>query len=104
MYSIGTLLSFFANYYQEHLYRKNVATRGPEARLYAAMLGGILFAVGCFIYAWTCESFKGTLRTYADLHPSLPAYHLHRAVYRYHHLRVWHLFHLVGQIFALLSS
>ncbi|KAJ9112210.1 hypothetical protein QFC20_002391 [Naganishia adeliensis] len=51
---IGTTLSFLANYYQEHLYRKNVATRGPEARLYAAMLGGILFAVGCFIYAWTC--------------------------------------------------
>lgn len=52
---IGTTLSFLANYYQEHLYRRKVATRGPEARLYAAMLGGILFAVGCFIYAWTCE-------------------------------------------------
>ncbi|KAI5449238.1 hypothetical protein NCC49_005217 [Naganishia albida] len=50
---IGTTLSFLANYHQEYLYRKNVATRGPEARLYAAMIGGILFAMGCFIYAWT---------------------------------------------------
>ncbi|KAJ9108018.1 hypothetical protein QFC20_003587 [Naganishia adeliensis] len=51
--SIGTILSFIFNFYQEHLYRKNVAKRGPEARLYAAMVGGVCFAVGCFIYAWT---------------------------------------------------
>ncbi|KAJ9115745.1 hypothetical protein QFC24_006928 [Naganishia onofrii] len=51
--AIGTILGYVANFYQEHLYRKNVATRGPEARLYAAMLGGICFAAGCFIYAWT---------------------------------------------------
>ncbi|KAJ9115904.1 hypothetical protein QFC22_005047 [Naganishia vaughanmartiniae] len=50
---IGTILSFLFNFYQEYLYRKNVATRGPEARLYAAMVGGVCFAVGCFIYAWT---------------------------------------------------
>lgn len=54
-YRIGTILSFIFNFYQEHLYRKNVAKRGPEARLYAAMVGGVCFAVGCFIYAWTCE-------------------------------------------------
>jgi hypothetical protein len=53
--SIGTLLSFASNFYQERLYLRNVATRGPEARLYASMLGGVCFAVGCFIYAWTCE-------------------------------------------------
>ncbi|KAJ9105073.1 hypothetical protein QFC19_003705 [Naganishia cerealis] len=51
--TIGTILGFVGNFYQERLYRKNVATRGPEARLYAAMFGGICFAVGCFIYAWT---------------------------------------------------
>ncbi|KAJ9107641.1 hypothetical protein QFC21_001101 [Naganishia friedmannii] len=51
--AIGTILGYLGNFTQEHLYRKNVATRGPEARLYAAMLGGICFAVGCFIYAWT---------------------------------------------------
>lgn len=53
---IGTLLGFVANWGQEYLYRKNVAKRGPEARLYAAMCGGVCFAVGCFIYAWTSYS------------------------------------------------
>jgi hypothetical protein len=53
--SIGSTLGYCLNFYQEHLYRKNVATRGPEARLYGAMGGGVCFAVGCFIYAWTCE-------------------------------------------------
>lgn len=52
---IGTILSFIFNFYQEYLYRKNVAKRGPEARLYAAMIGGVCFAVGGFIYAFTCE-------------------------------------------------
>ncbi|KAI5451207.1 hypothetical protein NCC49_002083 [Naganishia albida] len=54
--SIGTILSFIFNFYQEHLYRKNVARRGPEARLYAAMIGGVCFAVGGFIYAFTSSS------------------------------------------------
>jgi hypothetical protein len=54
-FRIGTILSFLFNFYQEYLYRKHVKTRGPEARLYAAMVGGVCFAVGCFIYAWTCK-------------------------------------------------
>uniref|UniRef100_V5EXJ7 Synaptic vesicle transporter SVOP and related transporter n=2 Tax=Kalmanozyma brasiliensis (strain GHG001) TaxID=1365824 RepID=V5EXJ7_KALBG len=46
---IGNLL----NPIQERLYRKNFPTRGPEARLYFAMIGAVGFPVGCFIYAWT---------------------------------------------------
>lgn len=73
-YSIGTVVSFFLNTIQERLYKQNVAKKGPEARLYArtstsvlqsqeidqltlhhavAMIAGICFASGCFIYAWT---------------------------------------------------
>ena len=43
---------------QEYLYRKNFPHRGPEARLYMACVGAILFPVGCFIYGWT--SFPNT--------------------------------------------
>ena len=56
--------------------RKNVATRGPEARLYAAMFAAILFPAGMFIYAWcTFPSVHWislvigvTVRIFADLH------------------------------------
>nr|CDI56200.1 related to multidrug resistant protein [Melanopsichium pennsylvanicum 4] len=41
------------NLIQEYLYRKNLPTRGPEARLYLACVGAFFFPVGCFIYAWT---------------------------------------------------
>lgn len=32
--------------------RRNVAKRGPEARLYAAMFAAVLFPAGMLIYAW----------------------------------------------------
>ncbi|KAL8276146.1 hypothetical protein RQP46_011440 [Phenoliferia psychrophenolica] len=35
------------------VYRRNVATRGPEARLYTAMVGGCLVPLGAFIYTYT---------------------------------------------------
>ena len=41
------------------LYHKNVAKRGPEARLYTAMIGGVVFPVGIWIYTFTA---------YANLH------------------------------------
>ncbi|EIW77022.1 MFS general substrate transporter [Coniophora puteana RWD-64-598 SS2] len=50
---IGCLLGCALNYYQETLYTRNFATRGPEARLYVAMLAAVLFPAGMFIYAWT---------------------------------------------------
>lgn len=49
---VGGILGYFTNLYQERLYQKNVAKRGPEARLYAAMIGGIAFPIGCFIFAF----------------------------------------------------
>lgn len=41
------------NLYQERLYQQNVAKRGPEARLYGAMVGGLLFPIGIFLFAFT---------------------------------------------------
>ncbi|THH29519.1 hypothetical protein EUX98_g4679 [Antrodiella citrinella] len=49
---IGSLLGIATDRYQETLYRKNVAIRGPEARLYHAMFAAILFPAAMFIYAW----------------------------------------------------
>ncbi|GJE99244.1 MFS general substrate transporter [Phanerochaete sordida] len=49
---IGSCLGLAAQQYQERLYRKNHAARGPEARLYMAMPAGLVFAGALFIYAW----------------------------------------------------
>ncbi|CDS00158.1 related to multidrug resistant protein [Sporisorium scitamineum] len=46
---LGNLL----NPIQEHLYRKNHAKHGPEARLYLACVGAVFFPIGCFVYGWT---------------------------------------------------
>jgi len=51
--SIGSLIGFITSFWQERLYRAKVATRGPEARLYFACIGGILIVIGALIYAWT---------------------------------------------------
>ena len=51
--SIASLVGFGANLYQERLYRKRVARRGPEARLYASLIGGLVFPAGAFILAFS---------------------------------------------------
>ena len=51
-YRIGALLGLATNQLQERLYARNVATRGPEARLYMPMFAAVLFPAGMFIYAW----------------------------------------------------
>ncbi|KAF5384638.1 hypothetical protein D9757_007464 [Collybiopsis confluens] len=53
---ISAFLGVCTNLYQDHLYRKNFATRGPEARLYLACLAAILAPSGMFIYAWSTFS------------------------------------------------
>ncbi|KZT70822.1 MFS general substrate transporter [Daedalea quercina L-15889] len=50
--TIGALVGLGTNQIQERLYARNVATRGPEARLYMPMFAAILFPAGMFIYAW----------------------------------------------------
>ncbi|ORX34977.1 major facilitator superfamily domain-containing protein [Kockovaella imperatae] len=52
-FTIGGLLGYLGNFYQDSLYRKYYPTRGVEARLYAPMASGILFAVGSMIFGLT---------------------------------------------------
>ncbi|KAK4050498.1 hypothetical protein OIO90_005081 [Microbotryomycetes sp. JL221] len=49
---VGGFIGYGTNYYQEHLYRKYHAIKGPEARLYAAMAGGVIFPIGTLIFAF----------------------------------------------------
>lgn len=50
---LASIVGFLSNFIQERLYAKNVDRKGPEARLYLAMVSAVLFPAGCFIYAWT---------------------------------------------------
>ncbi|KAJ3922465.1 MFS polyamine transporter [Lentinula edodes] len=54
---IGSLLGFSTNFFQEHLYRQNYPTRGPEARLYLTCCAAILVPCGMFIYAWSTFTY-----------------------------------------------
>lgn len=54
---IGGIIGFISNYHQEYLYaragRRNLAGPPPEARLYWAAIGGLLFPIGTIVFAWT---------------------------------------------------
>ncbi|KAJ6530057.1 MFS general substrate transporter [Mycena vulgaris] len=54
--TVGALLGFATNFYQESLYRKYFPSRGPEARLYAACAAAVMFPAGMFIYAWCSQA------------------------------------------------
>lgn len=51
--SVGTLLGFLMNFAQDWMYKRNVATKGVEARLYGALFAGPGLAVGCIIFGLT---------------------------------------------------
>lgn len=50
---VGCIVGVGIDWYCAKLYRKNVHIKGPEARLYTAMAGGVLLPIG----AWICEFF-----------------------------------------------
>ncbi|KAF8449345.1 major facilitator superfamily domain-containing protein [Boletus edulis BED1] len=54
--TIGSILGWFANMYQEVLYKKYVIKKGPEARLCLALVAAVLLPSGMLIYAWTATS------------------------------------------------
>ncbi|KAF9490043.1 MFS general substrate transporter [Pleurotus eryngii] len=54
---VGSTLGFLSNLYQDKVYVKYVAFRGPEARLYSACVAAIILPVGMLIYAWTSFPF-----------------------------------------------
>lgn len=51
--SVASFIGFGSNFYQERLYRKHVAKRGPEARLYSSLVGGLVFPAGALILAFS---------------------------------------------------
>ncbi|KAH7908595.1 major facilitator superfamily domain-containing protein [Hygrophoropsis aurantiaca] len=53
--TIGSILGFIANMYQETLYQKYHARKGQEARLYLACVAALLLPTGMYIYAWTAS-------------------------------------------------
>ncbi|PAV20009.1 MFS general substrate transporter [Pyrrhoderma noxium] len=54
-FCIGSLFGYLTNlFFSEKLYAKNVKEKGPEARLYAVCVAGIVFPLSMFMYAWTC--------------------------------------------------
>ncbi|GAA5861875.1 hypothetical protein JCM5353_007126, partial [Sporobolomyces roseus] len=51
---VSTFIGFLSSYYlQEKWYQKNVAKKGPEARLYLSLVGGLVFPAGAFILAFS---------------------------------------------------
>ncbi|BGP52669.1 hypothetical protein JCM8202v2_000225 [Rhodotorula sphaerocarpa] len=50
---IAASFGLLGTLYQERLYRAHVAKRGPEARLYASLVGGLVFPAGAFILAFS---------------------------------------------------
>ncbi len=54
---IGAIFGFISNLHQDHLYAQKAAKHGgrapPEARLYWAAYGGLLFPLATFAFAWT---------------------------------------------------
>lgn len=50
---LGAIIGLGGNFIQERIYRRKAAKHGVEARLYAPMVAGILFAAGCFVTGFT---------------------------------------------------
>ncbi|KAF8526098.1 major facilitator superfamily domain-containing protein [Gautieria morchelliformis] len=53
---IGPLLGSAVNVWCDRAYTRNVARKGPEARLYIAMYSGLALPIGCWMYTWTSWS------------------------------------------------
>ncbi|SCV68375.1 BQ2448_496 [Microbotryum intermedium] len=54
---IGASVGLLIDHYCNKKYIKEVGRRGPEARLYSAMVGGIFIPVGCFTFTFTSFDF-----------------------------------------------
>lgn len=81
---VASLIGQATNVFQNRLYEKNVARKGPEARLYMAMIAAALFPIGCFIYGWTSYpdvSIAGPVVGIIVLMTAV--YHVYLAVFNY---------------------
>jgi hypothetical protein len=54
---IGCFIGFGGNFVQDYLYdratERNGGVERPEARLYSAMVGAVIFPVGLWWFSWT---------------------------------------------------
>ncbi|OJA21192.1 hypothetical protein AZE42_01354 [Rhizopogon vesiculosus] len=53
--TIGSLLGYLANVYQERMYHKYVHRKAQEARLYIACVASIVLPTGMLLFAWTAR-------------------------------------------------
>lgn len=57
MVLIGGILGYCSNFHQDHLYNRAAQRNGgkapPEARLYWAAYGGLMFPLAMYAFAWT---------------------------------------------------
>lgn len=55
--AVGAILGLISQQHQEHLYaramKKHNGRAPPEARLYWAAYGGLMFPISLFVFAWT---------------------------------------------------
>ncbi|WVQ81596.1 hypothetical protein IAT38_003720 [Cryptococcus sp. DSM 104549] len=60
--AIGAIIGFCSLFHQEYLFRRSARKHNgrapPEARLYWAAYGGLLFPLSMYIYAWTGQAGK----------------------------------------------
>lgn len=52
---VGSCLGLLADHFFNKLYLRKVAERGPEARLYNAMLAGLAIPVGALVFSFTAR-------------------------------------------------
>ncbi|KAG9309457.1 major facilitator superfamily domain-containing protein [Chiua virens] len=52
---VGAFIGLGANVYQDELYKRNAARRGPEARLHFTCLAAVLFPLAMFMFAYTAS-------------------------------------------------
>ena len=53
---IASFLGIAISLYMNKLYHRDVGKLGPEARMWAGMVGGVLFPVGSWILTWTSSA------------------------------------------------
>ncbi|AFR92141.1 drug transporter [Cryptococcus neoformans C23] len=54
--AVGSFFGFLGNFAQDAVYRRRAAKDGTEARLWASMVAGVLFAIGCFVFGASATS------------------------------------------------
>ena len=103
--SVAPLLGFCTNFYQEHLYKKYFPTKGPEARLFLAMVAGVILPSAMFIYAWTSFPRIHWIAPIIGITVSLPLYYgsIHFSFDTFQTF-IWGIFMIYTAVFSYLAD